>query len=84
MTKSEQQVEQSQSPFKVVENAIDDLQTNMAFNSESIAELEKTAALQHQEIQLLKKQIGILSEHLKSLREDVVKDLRDEAPPPHY
>lgn len=66
------------------ENSVYELQANFSFNSESIDALEKTVALQHQEIQLLKKQIKILSEHIKSLRDDAVRDIREESPPPHY
>lgn len=65
-------------------NAVVELQTQSAFQAENIEAMEKTIAAQHYEIQLLNKQIKILSEHIKSLRHDAVKDVRDEQPPPHY
>lgn len=60
------------------------LQEGHAFASESIIELEKTISKQYVEIQTLQKQIKILSEHVKTLKQDAIKDIRDEAPPPHY
>ncbi len=65
-------------------NAVVELQTQSAFQAENIEAMEKTIAEQHYEIQLLNKQIKILSQHIKSLRDDAVKDVRDEQPPPHY
>lgn len=63
---------------------LQNLQTDFVYQNESIEAIEKTLAEQHNEIQLLKKQIKILSEHIKSLKDDAVRDIRDEAPPPHY
>lgn len=60
------------------------LQENQAFSSESILELEKTTAKQHLEIKHLEKQIKILSEYVKTLKQESIKDVRDETPPPHY
>ena len=63
---------------------LDDLEVGHAYHDDSIHELEKTVATQHQEIQLLRKQIAILSEHIKTMREAAIKDPQDEVPPPHY
>lgn len=67
-----------------LQNEVYRLQEEQAFASESIYELEKTVAQQHTEITQLHKQIKILSEHLKNLKQEAVKDVRDETPPPHY
>ncbi len=67
-----------------LEQYVYELQSSFAFTHESVIELEKTVAAQHIEIQQLQKQIKILSEHIKSLRHEAVKDIRDETPPPHY
>lgn len=66
------------------QDKIQELEMSQAYHDDSIAELEKTVAAQHQEIQLLKKQLQLLSEYIKTMRQDAVKDIRDEAPPPHY
>ncbi len=70
--------------IKKIHAELVELQTSFEFQNESVVEMEKTIALQQAEIQKLQKQVEILSLHLKSLRQDVVKDIRDETPPPHY
>jgi SlyX protein len=67
-----------------LKNEFVNLQTQFAYSNESIEALEKTVMLQHTEIELLKKQIKILSEHLKTLKQEGVIDVRDDVPPPHY
>jgi len=79
-----QTMKQHEIRIQDMEAHIYDLQTAAAFHNESIESLEKTIATQHGEIQYLQKQIKILSEHIKSLKDEAVKDIRDETPPPHY
>lgn len=69
---------------QTVEENLCNIQADFLYQQESIEAIEKTIAEQHLEIQLLKKQIKILSEHIKSLKDDHVRDIRDESPPPHY
>ncbi|WEJ63747.1 SlyX family protein [Thiomicrorhabdus lithotrophica] len=60
------------------------VEMNQAFHDESIEALERTIASQHQDIQLLEKKIALLSDYIKSLKQDSIKDPKDEVPPPHY
>lgn len=69
---------------QAIEENLCNIQADFLYQQESIEAIEKTIAEQHLEIQLLKKQIKILSEHIKSLKDDSVRDIRDESPPPHY
>jgi len=73
-----------QDNIQAILNRIDELETNQSFHDESIEALEKTIAAQHQEIQLLEKKLSLLSDYLKTLRQDIIKDPKDEVPPPHY
>lgn len=61
-----------------------ELEMNQAFHDDSIEALESTIASQHQDIQLLEKKIALLSDYIKSLKQDGIKDPQDEIPPPHY
>ena len=63
---------------------IDHLEMNQTFHDESIEALEKNIVTQHQEIQLLEKKLVLLTDYLKTLRQDILKDPKDEIPPPHY
>jgi len=65
-------------------NRVDSLEMNQSFYDENIQALEKTVAIQHQEIQLLEKKLSLLADYIKSLRQDMIKDPKDEVPPPHY
>lgn len=67
-----------------LQTQVHELQANYSFASESILELEKTVAKQQFEIQNLEKKLSILSEYVKTLKQDSVRDIRDETPPPHY
>lgn len=60
------------------------VEMNQAFHDDSIEALERTIANQHQDIQLLEKKIALLSEYIKNLKQDGIKDPHDEVPPPHY
>lgn len=74
----------SEKTNNTTDEKINSLEINQAFHEESIHELEKTVAQQHQEIQMLQKQLSLLSEYLKTLRQEAIKDPQDEVPPPHY
>jgi len=60
------------------------VEMNQAFHDDSIEALERTIASQHQDIQLLEKKIALLSDYIKNLKQDSIKDPKDEVPPPHY
>ncbi|WP_028486605.1 SlyX family protein [Thiomicrorhabdus chilensis] len=60
------------------------IEVTQAFQDDTLEALQKTVAEQHQEIQTLKTQLRLLSEYLKTLREESIKDPGQESPPPHY
>lgn len=60
------------------------VEMNQAFHDDSIEALERTIASQHQDIQLLEKKIVLLSDYIKNLKQDGIKNPQDEVPPPHY
>lgn len=63
---------------------LNDLETQLAYQDDTLAEMEKTILHQQNAIQALERKLSLLSEYLKSLREPAVKPLNEEAPPPHY
>lgn len=69
---------------KVFLERLNQLEMNQAFHDDSIEALERTIAIQHQEIQLLEKKLMLLSDYIKTLKQDGIKDQKDEVPPPHY
>ena len=60
------------------------LEINQSFQEESIESLEKTIMQQHQDIQRLEHKLTLLSEYLKNMKQDNIKNVYEETPPPHY
>ena len=61
------------------------LETNQAFQEESIEGLEKTVAQQYQAIQQLEHKVKLLSDYLKNVKQQGgIKHTHEEMPPPHY
>ncbi|BCN93381.1 hypothetical protein THMIRHAM_11660 [Thiomicrorhabdus immobilis] len=69
---------------KEILERLNQLEMNQAFHDDNIEALERTVAIQHQEIQLLEKKLMLLSDYIKTLKQDAIKDPKDEVPPPHY
>ena len=67
-----------------LEKRVAELEMTLTFQDDTISELEKTVAYQQQAIQTLERKLNLLGEYLKSLREDPIKPLNEETPPPHY
>lgn len=67
-----------------LEQRLAELEMTLTFQDDTISELEKTVAYQQQAIQGLERKLSLLGEYLKSLREDPIKPLNEETPPPHY
>lgn len=67
-----------------LEQKIMDLEIRMSYQDESLQAMEKTLALQHQTIQQLTHKLHLLTDFLKSLRDEPIKPLSEETPPPHY
>ena len=71
-----------ESDLKVKMEAIEITQ---AFQDDTIDSLQKTVAIQHQEIQLLQTQLKLLSDYIKNLKQGGgIKLASEELPPPHY
>lgn len=78
-------MKQNQQPGLVaLEQRIAELEIAIAFQDDTLAETQKTLAYQQQAIQGLERKLLLLSEYIKSLREDPIKPLNEETPPPHY
>lgn len=67
-----------------IEEKLHDIEVTQAFQDDALEALQKTVVEQHQEIQELRHQLKVLSEYLKTLREEFVRDPSHEVPPPHY
>ncbi|MBD3754554.1 MAG: SlyX family protein [Gammaproteobacteria bacterium] len=67
-----------------IQERLQHIEITQAFQDDTLEALQKTVAQQHQEIQTLQRQLKLLSEYLKTLREEAVRDPGQEVPPPHY
>ncbi|MDA3806399.1 MAG: SlyX family protein [Thiomicrorhabdus sp.] len=78
----------TQEKLQALNNQIQTLEMNQAFQEDNMEAMEKTIVHQHMEIQNLQNKMTLLSDYLKALRQDVgqsgIKNPEDEVPPPHY
>ena len=65
-----------------MEERIIELEKKAAFQDAEIKTLSNAVMMQHKEIESLKKRLTLLKEKAES--GSLVKDLKDEVPPPHY
>ncbi|MCF6253984.1 MAG: SlyX family protein [Thiomicrorhabdus sp.] len=73
------------SELNLITERLAQLETNQAFQEESIESLEKTVAQQYQTIQQLEHKLKLLSEYLKNMKQQGgIKHIHEETPPPHY
>jgi len=63
---------------------ITELETQLAFQDDTINELNRAVTDQQNQINNLKAQVELLHKKLQSLSESVVLHDENEAPPPHY
>ncbi len=63
---------------------ITELETQLAFQDETINELNTVVTNQQAQIDNLKEQLELLNKKLQSLSESVVHHDGNEPPPPHY
>lgn len=64
---------------------VSNIEIAQAFQDDTIDSLQRTVAIQHQEIQMLQEQMSLLSDYLKNMKQG--SDIRlpsEEVPPPHY
>lgn len=67
-----------------MQNRLDELETRLAFQDETLQVLNTEVARQQQEIALLTQEIASLKAHLRSLAADFNASRNQEPPPPHY
>lgn len=67
-----------------LQERVAELEFKLSYQESTLEALEQTAAYQQQSIQSLERKLSLLGEYLKSLREDPIKPLSEETPPPHY
>jgi uncharacterized coiled-coil protein SlyX len=72
----------------LTEEHIANLEAEQAFQSETIRELHEALAAQQQDLTTIKRQLKLLAEQLRGLRESVAEGSGGAAPdndkPPHY
>ena len=65
-----------------MEDRIIELEKRVAFQDAEIKDLSNVVMRQHKEIEALTKNLNLLKEKAESRA--LVKDMKDEEPPPHY
>lgn len=67
-----------------MQNRLDELETRLAFQDETLQVLNTEVTRQQREITLLTQEIASLKAHLHSLAADFSASRGQEPPPPHY
>jgi uncharacterized coiled-coil protein SlyX len=67
-----------------MEERINSIETRIAFYEKTIDELSIIVFEQAKEIGFLKQKIEQINEIVKSSGNEILKDMKDETPPPHY
>ena len=71
-----------------IHHRLDALEMTCAYQQDTIDTLNRTVGQQHQQLDLLQKQINILSDAFKALKQAQAEGLGDQGPdhepPPHY
>ncbi|EWH10325.1 SlyX family protein [Catenovulum agarivorans DS-2] len=63
---------------------IDDLETQLAFQEDTIQSLNQALINQQLQISALEHNLGLLAKKLKGMQPDAVASMSEETPPPHY
>lgn len=66
------------------EYQIEMLQSQVAFQDETIDALNQAVTDQQQQLIVLQRQVKLLAEKVKSSKPDSVRPASEEPPPPHY
>jgi SlyX protein len=74
------------SPLSDDQQRLEQLEMMCTYQQDTIDTLNRTVGQQHQQLQLLQKQINILSDAFKTLKTEQsgIKPVSEERPPPHY
>jgi SlyX protein len=67
-----------------MEKRIIDLETRIAFYEKTLDELSALIFGQSKEIGFLRQEIERINETVKAAGNNILKDIKDESPPPHY
>jgi SlyX protein len=67
-----------------MENRFIELETRLAFQDNSLQELNAVVVRQQREISALTRELETLKAQLKTLAPDLVASRAEETPPPHY
>jgi SlyX protein len=67
-----------------MENRLVELETRLAFQDNTLQELNAVVVRQQQDIAALTREIETLKAQFKALAPELVASRADEAPPPHY
>jgi len=67
-----------------MEETLIDLQTRLAYQEETLEQLNRIVTRQQDEIDRLRRQLELLGERLREIRPSPVGAAGDEPPPPHY
>jgi SlyX protein len=67
-----------------LQQRVESLEIASGYQQDVIEALQESVGKQYQEIQQLNYKLDLLSNYLKSLREQEIKTANEEVPPPHY
>lgn len=67
-----------------MEHRIAELETQLAFQENTIRELNDVVIKQQQQIDLLTKELGTVKKELRSILSSNIASADQETPPPHY
>jgi len=67
-----------------MENRLIELETRLAFQDNSLQELNAVVVRQQREIDALTRELETLKAQLRTLAPELVANRADEVPPPHY
>ena len=60
------------------------LEEKIAYQDHIISELNSVIVKQQSDLDLMKKELSLINNKMKSLFASHIKDIKDEEPPPHY
>ena len=68
----------------LLQNRIDDLESQLAFQEDTVQALNEALIDQQAQISALERSLRLLAKKLKGMQPDSVASLSEETPPPHY